>query len=74
MIRNDQLFVQVIDDELLREAATIFRPKGSKKNTLIDCSVVVVARRIKAGGVFSYDDFYRKQGLKLAEDLFMKRS
>lgn len=55
--------------KLLKQATFIFKPAGSKKNTLVDCSVVVIAKKIKADGVFAYDSFYTKQGLKLAEDL-----
>jgi hypothetical protein len=39
----------------------------------IDCSVVAIAKKIKADAVFAYDNFYTKQGLKQAEDL-VKRS
>jgi len=69
MIKNDALLVHIIDNELLKEAANLFKPTGSKKNTLIDCSVVAVAKKIKAAGVFAYDSFYTKQSLKLAEEL-----
>src|SRR3989338_10198005 len=69
MIKNDELLICVVDNVLLKEAANIFKPTGSKKNTLVDCSVVAVAKKIKASGVFAYDSFYTKQGLKLAEDL-----
>ena len=69
LIRGDRLMIHIVDDELLRKSAMIFKPAGSKKNTLVDCSVVAVAKEIKAEGVFSYDKFYEKQGLKLAEDL-----
>ena len=69
MIKNDQLPIHVIDLDTLKESAALFDPSGSKKNTLIDCSVVVIAKKIKARGVFAYDSFYTKQGLKLAEDL-----
>lgn len=69
MIRNDQLLISVVDGDILKESASLFNPSGSKKNTLIDCSVVVVAKKIKADGVFAYDEFYAKQGLKPAEDL-----
>lgn len=69
MIQNDQLFIQIVDAQLLKEAITLFNPAGSKKNTLIDCSVVVIAKSVKADGVFAYDEFYTKQGLKLAEEL-----
>ena len=69
MLRNDQLLVAVDDEDVLKESATLFNPTGSKRNTLIDCSVVVISRKIKAEGIFSYDEFYTKQGLKLAENL-----
>ncbi|MBI4036222.1 type II toxin-antitoxin system VapC family toxin [Candidatus Daviesbacteria bacterium] len=69
MIKNDQLLVHIVDEGILKNSAALFNPKGSKKNTLIDCSVAVVAKKIKADGVFTYDGFYTKQGLKLAEEL-----
>ena len=69
MVKNNELITYVIDVELLKASAAIFKPAGSKKNTLVDCSVVAVAKKIKADGVFAYDEFYKKQGLKLAEDL-----
>lgn len=69
MIQKDTLLVSAIDTDILKQSAALFDPAGSKKNTLIDCSVVVVAKIIKADGVFAYDKFYTKQGLKPAEDL-----
>lgn len=69
LIKNDQLLIHIVDADILKQSAVIFDPAGSKKNTLIDCSVVVVAKKIRANGVFAYDEFYTKQGLKLAEDL-----
>ena len=69
LIRSDQLLVHVIDTDTLKETATLFNPAGSKKNSLIDCSVVAIAKKIKAAGVFAYDEFYVKQGLKPAEEL-----
>lgn len=69
LIKNDQMLIQVVDAETLKWSAAIFEPAGSKKNTIIDCSVVIIAKKIKAAGVFAYDEFYTKKGLKLAEDL-----
>lgn len=69
LIRNDQILVYVVDDNILKESAELFDPAGSKKNTLIDCSVVVIAKKIKSAGIFAYDSFYTKQGLKLADEL-----
>lgn len=72
MIEADELLIYAIDEELLKQSAKIFNSTGSKKNTLVDCSVVAVAKKIKADGVFAYDQFYSKQGLKLAEDLTIR--
>lgn len=69
MIKNEQLLIYVVDIETLKDSAAKFRPAGSKKNTLVDCSVAAIAKKIKADGVFAYDSFYTKQGLKLAKDL-----
>jgi len=69
LINNDQILIHVVEEDTLKESATLFNPAVSKKNTLIDCSVVVIAKKIKADGVFAYDEFYTKQGLKPAEDL-----
>ena len=72
MIKKDQLLIHVVDEDTLKESAALFDPAGSKKNSLIDCSVAIIAKKIKADGVFAYDEFYTKQGLKLAEDLIKK--
>lgn len=69
MIKNDQLFVHIVDNNILKASVELFDPAGSKKNTLIDCSVVVTAKELHADGVFAYDGFYNKQGLRYAEDL-----
>lgn len=69
MIREGDLLVSVVTTDILKESAVLFDPVGSKKNTLVDCSVAVIAKKIKADGVFAYDSFYTKQGLKFAEDL-----
>lgn len=73
MIESDELLIYVVDKETLKQSTKIFNPTGTKKNTLVDCSVVAIAKKIKAAGVFAYDSFYKKQGLKLAEDLIEKR-
>lgn len=69
MIKDDTLLIHIVDADILKRTVSFFNPSGSKNNTLIDCSVVAVAKSIKAAGVFSYDKFYTKQGLKLAKDL-----
>ena len=69
MIKDDRILTYVVDNYILKESAKLFKPAGSRKNTLIDCSVVVITKKIKADGVFGFDSFYRKNGIKLATDL-----
>lgn len=69
MVIKKELNIYTVDADVMKKSAEVFNPIGSKKNTLIDCSVVVIAKKIKAAGVFSYDSFYKKNGLKLAEEL-----
>jgi predicted nucleic acid-binding protein len=69
MISRDLLIIHDVDSKLLKQSIAVFKPAGNKKNTLVDCSVVALAKKLKADGVFSYDRFYIKQGLKLAEEL-----
>lgn len=69
MIQNEQITTQTIDSEILKLSAKLFDPAGSKKNTLIDCSVAIIAKKLKATAVFTFDNFYKKQGLKLASEI-----
>lgn len=68
-IADEALFVRHVDAATLRNAVEIFRPRGSKKNTLFDAIVATVAKEENADVIFSFDDWYRKQGFTLAEDL-----
>lgn len=73
MIKKEQIQTYIVDISILKEATLLFEPAGSKKNTLIDCSVVAIAKRIGACAIFSYDSFYTKKGLKLTEELFINK-
>jgi predicted nucleic acid-binding protein len=52
----------------LVKAAEIFHPQGSKKNTLFDAVVAAVTKELHADAIFSFDEWYAKQGFTLAED------
>src|SRR5690242_7477219 len=60
---------QAVDDGILKEAAALFRPLASKKNTLFDAVVAALARQLKADAIFSFDGWYRKIGMTLTDDL-----
>ena len=43
----------------------------ARQAKLSTTTVIERLKKMKANGVFSYDEFYVKQGLKLARDLFL---
>ena len=61
--------IQAVDHAILTEAGALFNPNGSKKNTLFDAVVAAIAKRLLADAIFSFDEWYRKIGLMLADDL-----
>jgi predicted nucleic acid-binding protein len=69
MIRDSQFDVVSVDQTILELAETLFKPYGSKQNTLFDAVVGATAKSIKADAVFSFDGWYEKVGLKLATSL-----
>ena len=69
-ITGDMLAIEDVDTKLLDNALTFFDPKGSKQNTLFDALVAATAKKLNTKIIFSFDDWYKKLGLKLASDLF----
>ncbi|HEX2349602.1 MAG TPA: hypothetical protein VHI51_14315, partial [Ktedonobacterales bacterium] len=59
---------------VLAEAMTLFNPYGSKQNTLFDAVVAVVARRVDADAIFSFDGWYEKQGFRLVSQLYAEQA
>lgn len=60
--------VEYISEDIMKKAAGIFNAAISKQNTLFDAIVAATAQKLKADAVFSFDDWYPKLGLKLAEE------
>jgi predicted nucleic acid-binding protein len=52
----------------------IFNSKASKKNTPFDCYLVALARLNKINLIFSFDSFYKKQGLTLFPSYLANRA
>src|SRR5258708_5560421 len=46
MIKDEQILIYIIDKETLEQTASMFNTIGSKKNTIIDCSVAVIAKKL----------------------------
>lgn len=64
-----QFMIEPVDEQLVEEAVALFKPHGSKQNTLFDAIVAAVARRHNARAVFSFDEWYTKVDLKLVGGL-----
>jgi predicted nucleic acid-binding protein len=63
------LDVEYIDEQIMQEAAELYAPEGSKKNTFFDAIVAAVGKSLNADAIFSFDRWYEKAGFKLASDL-----
>lgn len=68
-LTNGKIFIYPVNGEMFKSAAKIFDPFASKKHTFFDAVNVAVAQKEGIEIIFSFDDFYRDQGLKLAGDL-----
>ena len=68
-LTSDLINVLPTDDETLQMAAAFFHPHGSKENTFFDAIVAATAKKQSADAIFSFDQWYRKLGFKLASDL-----
>lgn len=68
MTSSDAQVIEV-NKQTLTNALKFFSPKTSKRNTLFDCIVAAVAEEHKADAIFSFDNFYKKKGFKLASEL-----
>lgn len=66
---NSNVNVVKVDQETIKHATQFFSPTISKKNTLYDCIVLAVAKEKHADAIFSFDHFYKKQGIKLASEI-----
>jgi len=61
--------IEEVNKKIVEKTLDYFDPKTSKKNTLFDCIVAVVAKYNNADAIFSFDKFYKKNGFKLVSDL-----
>ena len=59
-----------VNKEILYKSLKFSSLRTNKKNTIYDCVVAAVAKEHKADAIFSFDKFYKKQGLTLVEDYF----
>jgi hypothetical protein len=71
--QSGDFLVQAIVHAILTEVGDLFNPNGSKKNDFFDAVVAAHAKRLDADAIFSFDEWYRKIGLTLTDDLIAAR-
>ena len=69
LVTSQELAIEAIDGEILREASSFMDFSGSKHDTFFDAVVAAIAQRYKADAIFSFDKFYEKKGFRLASEL-----
>lgn len=74
LVRAGNLAIEPVDSNVLAEALTLFHPNGSKQNTLFDAIVAAVAKQHHAVAIFSFDQWYEKQGFALAKHLYASKA
>lgn len=68
-VKEQQFIIEPIDQTIIEKASHMFKPSGSKNNTLFDAIVAAVAKENNAVAIFSFDTWYKSQGFSLATDL-----
>lgn len=61
--------IEYVNEDIMRQAVEIFNPIRSKQNTFFDALVAATAKKLDADAIFSFDEWYKKLGFKLASEL-----
>jgi len=70
LFTDSNMIIEMVDQEVIKEAKLLFNPSGSKQNTIFDCIVATLAKKYNADAIFSFDNWYIKLGFTLAVNLF----
>ena len=68
-IQEHQFIIEPVTQTTIEKASHAFQPDRSKKNTLFDAIVAAVAKENNALAIFSFDAWYKTQGISLASDI-----
>jgi predicted nucleic acid-binding protein len=67
--RNSRIEEIFVDENLHKEARSAFKQVKSKNTSFIDCSSMVAMKRNNIKYIFSFDEDFKKLGIKLVEDV-----
>ena len=68
-LKMSEVEVIPVDGELIALAFKVFLSSQSKQNTFFDAINIAVVKKYNFDAIFSFDSWYKKQGIKLAQDL-----
>lgn len=68
-LKMSEVEIISVDGELISLAFKIFLSSQSKQNTFFDAINIAVAKKYQIDAIFSFDSWYKKQGVRLAQDL-----
>jgi predicted nucleic acid-binding protein len=68
-VETENFPVQMIERNVFTLALSLYSPFGSKRNTLFDALIAATARQLNTTLIFSFDEWYKKQGFTLVSDL-----
>ena len=57
------------DESMYKDTKDLFLRNKSKNISFVDCSSVITMRRAKINVIFSFDDDFKKLGIKLLEEV-----
>lgn len=70
--QSNTITIPLFDEPIRPELAHSFKQNTSRKNTPFDHYLCALAKKNNIKYIFSFDSFYKKQGLSLAEELIKK--
>lgn len=67
--KNSSIEEIFIDEKLHKETRSFFKRVKSKSTSFIDCSSIIAMKRNKIKYIFSFDEDFKKLGIKLLEEV-----
>ncbi len=69
LVDMNKLDIAPVDINLIQQANKFMDLSRSKHNTLFDAIVAAIAQKYNADAIFSFDNFYKKEGFKLVSEI-----
>jgi predicted nucleic acid-binding protein len=67
---DGSMHIETVDEQDVQTATQFFYQQRTKDDSLCDCFVMALAKKVHADCIFSFDQGYTKNGFVLIEDFF----